>query len=184
MGRLITSPTICYGTLLSLFLVLGDVQGNDIDENKEGTGGTVRSEYIIQLMFVGIVVGAFNTHVLTRVSLQIPYTVLLFVQGMLLALLMKKVPMGTFGIAADVWGDVDPELLLFIFLPVLIFGEAMTLNWYEMLFDDKVCLRLLFLLFPCSCCIVSGSVHIYIVCRIHIHPSYVQPASCFFRSAK
>lgn len=91
---------------------------------------TVRSEFVVQVVFVGVVVGAFNTHVLTRISLQIPYTVALFVEGMLLALLMKKYPMGKFGVAADAWGDVDPELLLFIFLPVLIFGEAMTLNWY------------------------------------------------------
>jgi hypothetical protein len=131
MGRLnlATSVWAC----LCLVLV-GSANGDEIDEdetNEEAIGvqESVRSEFIIQLMFAGIVVGAFNTHVLTRVSLQIPYTVLLFVEGMALALLMKKVNMGKFGVAADVWGDVDPELLLFIFLPVLIFGEAMTLNW-------------------------------------------------------
>jgi hypothetical protein len=115
--------------------LLGNVCGDGADEVESGSESetiqekTVRSEFIIQLIFVGIVVGAFNTHILTRISLQIPYTVLLFVQGMLLALVMKKVHMGKFGLAADLWGDVDPELLLFIFLPVLIFGEAMTLNW-------------------------------------------------------
>lgn len=112
-------------------LMMGTVYGDEEEEKEEvvDTKTSVRPEFIIQVMFLMIVVGAFNTHVLTRISLQIPYTVLLFVQGMLLALVMKKVDMGNLGVAADVWGDVDPELLLFIFLPVLIFGEAMTLNW-------------------------------------------------------
>ena len=89
----------------------------------------VRAEFVVQVMFIGIVVGAFNTHVLSRVSVHVPYTVLLFIQGMVLALLMKRFHMGKFAMAAELWGTVNPELLLFIFLPILLFGEAMTLNW-------------------------------------------------------
>lgn len=31
----------------------------------------------------------------------------------------------------SIWINIDPELLLFVFLPPLIFGEAMGLNWYH-----------------------------------------------------
>ena len=29
------------------------------------------------------------------------------------------------------WESINAELLLFIFLPPLVFGEAMSLNWYH-----------------------------------------------------
>lgn len=38
---------------------------------------------------------------------------------------------GIFGESIIQWIDIDAELLLFVFLPPLIFGEAMSLNWYH-----------------------------------------------------
>jgi NhaP-type Na+/H+ or K+/H+ antiporter len=38
----------------------------------------------------------------------------------------------TFGNSISQWVDIDAELMLFIFLPPLIFGEAMSLNWYHL----------------------------------------------------
>jgi NhaP-type Na+/H+ or K+/H+ antiporter len=29
------------------------------------------------------------------------------------------------------WANIDGELILYVFLPALIFGEAMNLNWYQ-----------------------------------------------------
>lgn len=38
---------------------------------------------------------------------------------------------GTFGKSIAQWVNIDADLLLFVFLPPLIFGEAMSLNWYH-----------------------------------------------------
>lgn len=39
---------------------------------------------------------------------------------------------GTFGQSIEDWARIDAELMLFVFLPPLIFGEAMTLNWHHL----------------------------------------------------
>lgn len=39
---------------------------------------------------------------------------------------------GTFGNSIHDWVNIDADLLLFVFLPPLIFGEAMSLNWYHL----------------------------------------------------
>jgi NhaP-type Na+/H+ or K+/H+ antiporter len=38
----------------------------------------------------------------------------------------------TFGHSVSQWVQIDAELLLYIFLPPLVFGEAMFLNWYHL----------------------------------------------------
>jgi NhaP-type Na+/H+ or K+/H+ antiporter len=35
------------------------------------------------------------------------------------------------GISVTIWANIDPELILYVFLPPLIFGEAMSLNWHH-----------------------------------------------------
>lgn len=39
--------------------------------------------------------------------------------------------LGPFGESVNQWVHIDADLLLFVFLPPLIFGEAMSLNWYH-----------------------------------------------------
>ena len=29
------------------------------------------------------------------------------------------------------WTDINPDIMLYVFLPPLIFGEAMSLNWHH-----------------------------------------------------
>jgi len=38
---------------------------------------------------------------------------------------------GIFGDSVTMWADIDPDILLYVFLPPLIFGEAMSLNWHH-----------------------------------------------------
>ena len=120
----------CIMYVLVASLLLLEVHGEDeVGENVDQSS-TVRSEFIILFMFVGILLGTFSTHLLSRIAVPIPYTVLMYLEGLFLALFMQKAQLGRFGRAADIWGDVDPDLLLYCFLPVLLFGEAMNLNWY------------------------------------------------------
>lgn len=40
-------------------------------------------------------------------------------------------PSGIFGDSVTMWSDIDPDIMLYVFLPPLIFGEAMSLNWHH-----------------------------------------------------
>ena len=42
-----------------------------------------------------------------------------------------SVSAGVMGISVNIWANIDPTLLLYVFLPPLIFGEAMSLNWHH-----------------------------------------------------
>ena len=39
---------------------------------------------------------------------------------------------GTMGQSIAIWESINAELMLFVFLPPLVFGEAMSLNWYHL----------------------------------------------------
>eukprot|EP00981_Chlorochromonas_danica_P005774 scaffold1190_cov187-Ochromonas_danica.AAC.6 len=60
---------------------------------------------------------------------KVPYTVVLFILGTLFSLADNAHGI-TFGESVSEWVNIDADLMLFVFLPPLIFGEAMYLNWY------------------------------------------------------
>ena len=43
------------------------------------------------------------------------------------------VSIGVFGQSIIQWGNINAEIFLFAFLPPLIFGEAMNLNWHHII---------------------------------------------------
>jgi NhaP-type Na+/H+ or K+/H+ antiporter len=95
--------------------------------NKTGTD----SEVLIIFLFFGIMLGAITTHFLSRYAPNLPYTVVVFLEGIAIAALCDNVELGNFKDSVNDWGDIDAELILFLFLPVLIFGEAMSLKWHH-----------------------------------------------------
>jgi NhaP-type Na+/H+ or K+/H+ antiporter len=48
---------------------------------------------------------------------------------MLVAGFIRVINVGKFGASIYAWKNMDADLILYIFLPPLIFGEAMSLNW-------------------------------------------------------
>lgn len=89
-------------------------------------------EIAILFMFGGMSLGVAVTHLMARFPLNLPYTVVIFLIGCVFASLYTNENMGHVGQALDDWSKLDPELMLYMFLPVLIFGEAMTLKWYDL----------------------------------------------------
>lgn len=45
---------------------------------------------------------------------------------------LRHILTGTMGQSIDLWESINAELMLFVFLPPLVFGEAMSLNWYHL----------------------------------------------------
>lgn len=101
-------------------------------------------------MFVGLGLGLFTMQILNRRNSFIncvPYTVCIFVFGVLFALYLneREDKNDTIDISLESWLQINPELMLFIFLPPLIFGEAMRQN---MFFFNKALGQSFLLAFP------------------------------------
>lgn len=89
-------------------------------------------EVLLVFMFVGMLLGALINHILSRAKLNIPYTVVVFLVGVALYVIVDKTgDYGQLEKSVKRWRDIDPELLLYVFLPALLFGEAMNLSWYK-----------------------------------------------------
>ena len=86
-------------------------------------------EIVILFMFGGMALGVAVTHFLSRFPIKLPYTVVIFLIGCTFASVYTNENMGHVGQSLDDWSKLDPDLMLYLFLPVLIFGEAMTLKW-------------------------------------------------------
>lgn len=85
--------------------------------------------------FVALLLGIAVTHLFSRVPrLQVlPYTVVLLLLGFFLGLLHveSKENLGTLSQSIGMWLQIDPHLLLYAFLPVLLFGDAMGIIWHD-----------------------------------------------------
>lgn len=84
----------------------------------------------ILFVFIGMAICALFMHVMSRHHIAIPYTVMVFLCGIALAGVAKAHHMNSFGHSITEWTRINAELILYIFLPPLIFGEAMNLNWH------------------------------------------------------
>ena len=87
------------------------------------------SEETICFLFVGLTLGAVVTYLLSRYAQALPYTLVQFVLGVIIAQIY--VHFGVLGDSIDQWLQISPHLLLFVFLPALLFGEAMNLKIYH-----------------------------------------------------
>ncbi|KAJ1435051.1 Sodium/hydrogen exchanger family-domain-containing protein [Ochromonadaceae sp. CCMP2298] len=87
---------------------------------------------VMLFMFFGIGLGVLIMQVLNKIGDPLPYTCVVFLVGILLAVITTdNANGGVFAKSLNQWINIDAELLLFVFLPPLIFGEAMSLNWYQ-----------------------------------------------------
>merc|ERR1712159_543769 len=83
-------------------------------------------------LFFALVMGAATLHILTLYAPSVPYTAVLLVEGMLLGLLheMTDHKLGKLSVSINMWINIHPHLLLFTFLPALLFGDCMCTNWH------------------------------------------------------
>ena len=99
--------------------------------------------------FVAIAMGTATEHVLNRRAAWVPFTVAVMVEGMALDWLasLDRDKSGvwpernsTLQQSLDMWANMDGHLLLYAFLPALLFGDAMSLNTH-MFAQVRVALR-------------------------------------------
>jgi len=87
---------------------------------------------IFALLLMSLLIGAIVTYVLSRFSPKIPYTVVVFVLALLfppsLHYFIDRPEDRLFSVG--MWNQMPSDLILFLFLPALLFGEAMLLNFH------------------------------------------------------
>lgn len=54
---------------------------------------------------------------------------IMFLLGGIFVSISDNYNLGHLGQSINEWKKLDPEMILFLFLPILIFGEAMSLKW-------------------------------------------------------
>jgi NhaP-type Na+/H+ or K+/H+ antiporter len=92
----------------------------------------LESQIMIVFLFLALFVGAVVTFLLSRYAPGLPYTVVVFACGAGLAIMFAPVDKhDVLKESERLWNNIEPELVLFMFLPALLFGEAMSLNFHH-----------------------------------------------------
>jgi NhaP-type Na+/H+ or K+/H+ antiporter len=116
----------CY----SIFVFLSLICGFCLATTDDDSGQSIEVVTVLLFMFFGLALGVLLTQAVSNYGEVIPYTVLIFLIGMLFSTGASS--SGPFADSIGQWLDIDAELLIYIFLPPLVFGEAMNLNWYHL----------------------------------------------------
>lgn len=84
-------------------------------------------------LFFGLLSGAFVTFFLSRFpSVAPPYTVVIFILGGIYGIIGKTDTSDSFfGKGVHAWARIRPELILYLFIPALLFAEVTNLNLYH-----------------------------------------------------
>eukprot|EP00928_Gymnodinium_smaydae_P038182 TRINITY_DN26384_c0_g6_i2.p1 TRINITY_DN26384_c0_g6~~TRINITY_DN26384_c0_g6_i2.p1 ORF type:complete len:1061 (+),score=171.71 TRINITY_DN26384_c0_g6_i2:98-3184(+) len=137
MSPLALSLILC--TLTSARAAGSSSSSSGVNSSGNSTAEVSHSEHphyhdALLFPFLAVVVGIFFTHLSSRVhALQaLPYTVYLFWLGVLVGFLNNMAGVSITGIFTDsiaMWVRIDPHLLLYTFLPVLLFGDSMGINF-------------------------------------------------------
>ncbi|XP_071100546.1 sperm-specific sodium:proton exchanger-like [Haliotis cracherodii] len=80
---------------------------------------------VILFIFASCALGALVRQIIRSIKIALPYTVVLLLLGMLFGLVSKKVPVLQRYVAIV---DTNPHVILFVFLPVLIFESAFAME--------------------------------------------------------
>lgn len=130
------------------------------------------SHHALIFLFVALAMGCFTEWFLCRYAHWMPYTVAILIEGVILAVINAKTGsvhwqcshgqhevdgvntvvealtpsvhggLGVLSTSMAMWSHIDPHLLLFAFLPALLFGDAMGLNLHLSKKCFKQCLLL------------------------------------------
>jgi NhaP-type Na+/H+ or K+/H+ antiporter len=87
------------------------------------------SHSVFSFLFVGLLIGALIN--VAFAESKLPYTVLVFLAGMILGVIELHGEDVDFVESMRDWTHIDPDLILFVFIPALLFGEVTNLNLYH-----------------------------------------------------
>merc|ERR1740129_310828 len=106
---------------------------NKTDGEEEHEHPQHQQHDVLIVLFIALITGTGVLHLSTVPRLAgLQQSVVLFVLGVIFSLVMEKAHVkdvvGRVGISYDLWMGIDPHLLLFVMLPVLLMGDAMVID--------------------------------------------------------
>ena len=108
---------------------------NEDDRGWTDAGGCEhKAQNAVLFPFVVLALGALTMYLTSRYAPDVPYTVIMLVEGFLIdwwASLSNSCPLNAMQDSLYQWSHIDGNLLLLIFLPALLFGDAMSMNAYQ-----------------------------------------------------
>eukprot|EP00931_Biecheleriopsis_adriatica_P021027 TRINITY_DN13879_c0_g2_i1.p1 TRINITY_DN13879_c0_g2~~TRINITY_DN13879_c0_g2_i1.p1 ORF type:complete len:924 (-),score=156.68 TRINITY_DN13879_c0_g2_i1:406-3177(-) len=109
--------------------------GEDSHDSHGAGGHHVHSKDAFLFMFVALAFGCIINYGLSRIAPTVPYTVTLYLLGMLLGFLDNRVRANgeptVFSQSVVMWSHIDPHMMLQAFLPALLFGDAFGINRHQ-----------------------------------------------------
>lgn len=108
-----------------LFLVADTTHDGDIPHSASSTDNSLGSILFLSVTFL---IGALTRHIIKRFIPNFPYTVALLAVGMLLGILFKYYEESDHLDGYTNLIHIDPHLLMYTFLPVLLFQSAFLLD--------------------------------------------------------
>ena len=106
---------------------------------------THRAENAVLFPFCFLALGALTMYLTSRYAPDVPYTVIMLCEGFLVdwwASLSNSCPLNAMQDSLYQWSHIDGNLLLLVFLPALLFGDAMSMNAYQFFRAKWQCLLL------------------------------------------
>ena len=99
--------------------------------DREMAGGAMGGEVALVYLMIAVSIGAAVAHLLSRVAPWLPYTPTLLIIGMITSLMNRAQDGWSPHVDASMrlWEQIDGHMLLFIFLPPLLFADSMGLQW-------------------------------------------------------
>jgi len=108
--------------------------GSSGSASADHSGGHQHDALVYMVMM--LIVGTAILHMTTLPAFHgLPYTVVLFIVGALISIIMGAMgegsdSLGVMGRSYWMWMDIDPHTLIFTLLPMLLTGDAMTIDTY------------------------------------------------------
>lgn len=117
----------------------GDLLGDALEPHHHGTPEEEHTEhgtshFVLLFLFSVLVIGSILQILLERFAPQIPYTCMLFIVGTIVSIIHKYnekdtwFRWGTWYLSVEMWQNINPHLLFYVFLPALLFGDVMKLK--------------------------------------------------------
>lgn len=131
---------IFYLFVLPLFIFLCFIgfslssSNNDENTNSDSSHGHSEGASVLLFMFLGLSVGVVVHQITSRTKIgdTVPYAVIIFLMGTVFSFILSLSNKGTaLDESIQLWLQIDPEMIIYVLLPPLIFGESMTLNWFH-----------------------------------------------------
>jgi len=89
--------------------------------------------YSVLFAFTVLSLGFLSNALLTRYLPSFPYTVFMLLMGIVVGLIHRGSDngLGVLSDSIEAWDTIDPHLLMYAFIPALLFGDSMNLNYHH-----------------------------------------------------